>query len=274
MMRRKGRQMSKVLRWFWGKQSLKQRVVLVALASPFALLACILQIVGNSTHNDPLWWFGMVLSLLLTPLVMVTLVLIMSIRKRQKPRERKQIEVFSSGKLLQEVEAMGQDVVGKISAEDWRVIEANQLGAPVGRYGLRQDIIGLFRWSGLGVIFASLAILLLAAIHVFSFSGTSFLSSFAPWAIGLLSLMVGIWTWLVSLLLAKQGVLVCENGFLKRANTRSKVVRWNEIGTIRKDSFLSGIYYLDLQGGKELTLGSYEHLDELVELIRQRSGLV
>ncbi len=153
---------------------------------------------------------------------------------------------------------MIQDVMGKISEEDWRLIEANQLGVPIGIYQLRQGYIGMFRWGGLVVIFVSLGILLLASIHAFDLVGTSFY----PWGIGVLSLIGGISLLLISLVqLPKERVLVCEDGLLQVANTRTTAVRWHEIRAIREDFFPFRKAALVLPRGKELILQGYQHLD-------------
>jgi|SRR5579883_827459 hypothetical protein len=165
---------------------------------------------------------------------------------------------------------MVEDVMRKISDEDWRLIEANQLGVPIGIYRLRQGYISLFRWGGLGAIFVGLGILLLASIHAFDLVGTSFY----PWGIGVLSLIGGISLLLISLVqLPKERVLVCEDGLLQVANTRTTAVRWHEIRAIREDFFPFRKAALVLPRGKELILQGYQHLDELITLIKQRSGL-
>ncbi len=68
-------------------------------------------------------------------------------------------------------------------------------------------------------------------------------------------------------------VIVCEQGLLQvrkiiRRN-RVEVVRWNNILAIKRDVFRS--YYIVQQGKGALTLTLYQNIDELVELIRQRS---
>lgn len=89
-----------------------------------------------------------------------------------------------------------------------------------------------------------------------------------------MSLIAGISLLLISLVqLPKERVLVCEDGLLQIANTRTTVVRWHEIRAIREDFFPFRKAALVLPAGRVLTLEGYQYLDELVELIRQRSGL-
>ena len=68
-------------------------------------------------------------------------------------------------------------------------------------------------------------------------------------------------------------VLLCEHGLLQvkkhLRSTHVEVVRWNNILAIKRDGFRS--YYIVRQGKGALTLTLYQRVDELVELIRQRS---
>jgi hypothetical protein len=53
---------------------------------------------------------------------------------------------------------------------------------------------------------------------------------------------------------------------------RVEAVCWNEIGGIKRDLFK--YYSLNCGGGVTVTLSrEYQHLDELIALIKQRSGL-
>jgi hypothetical protein len=68
-------------------------------------------------------------------------------------------------------------------------------------------------------------------------------------------------------------VLLCEYGLLQvkkhLRSTHVEVVRWNDIQAIKRDVLRS--YYIVQQGKGALTLTLYQNIDELVELIRQRS---
>jgi len=81
--------MGRILRLLWGRESLRERLLRVAVISPYAVTGGVLEIVGNSTHNDTLWWVGIIIFVMMCPLGIITLVLVMAIRGRKKAREEK-----------------------------------------------------------------------------------------------------------------------------------------------------------------------------------------
>src|SRR5216683_650125 len=138
-----------------------------------------------------------------------------------------------------EVSLMLHSIGRQLSDEDYQLSEVNQLGTPLDIYRLKP-----------GYIFFALPGSLYAL-----FQGGVFYSIMARQA-------------------RSMRVIVCEQGLLQvrkiiRRN-RVEVVRWNNILAIKRDVFRS--YYIVQQGKGALTLTLYQKVDELVELIRQRSG--
>ncbi len=94
--------------------------------------------------------------------------------------------------------------------------------------------------------------------------------------LSVLSLLIGMFLLRIGIPHTRdERVLLCEHGLLQvkkhLRSTHVEVVRWNDILAIKRDVFKS--YYILQRGGEALTLTLYQKVDELVKLIRQRSGV-
>jgi len=168
------------------------------------------------------------------------------------------------------------------SDEDIQLIETHQLGTPQGVYRLKSGAIRFQRITGL-LIFSVGIVTLVFSIYLALTSGTDFWSgSLFPAVLGSLYALFhgGVFYSIMTRRARSMRVIICEQGLLQvrkmvRRNS-IEVMRWNDILTVKKE-FLSRDYFIIYQDDKRqlptpLTLSSsYQHLDELVTVIRQRS---
>ena len=172
---------------------------------------------------------------------------------------------------------MSQSEGSKLSIEDYQHIEANQLGIPLGVYRLKPGYIRLFHWGGL-LTFVISAALLITVIITGLMKDLQFSVLFSPFVIVFSGLLGG---WFFPRVGAPQvwsmHVIVCEQGLLqierKIGKNHVEAVHWQDILAVRKLP-ISQEYFITRRGGKALTLDIfYQDIDELVALIRQRSGV-
>ncbi len=175
---------------------------------------------------------------------------------------------------------MSQSEGSTLSVDDYQRIEANQLGIPLGVYKLEQSYIRFIRRIG-WLIFMTGIVVLSTAIIIGLIKGPAnnqLALLFLPLLGGLYALFQGGVIYRIQVQRAQsERVIVCEQGLLqikKRITShRSEVVRWEGIQTIR-EAFFSRDYFIIRREGEALTLTRYYHdLDELIALIRLRSGV-
>lgn len=170
----------------------------------------------------------------------------------------------------------------QFSDEDARLSEANQLGIPQRVYRLKPGYIRFLRITGL-LIFSVGVVTLGFSIYLALSSGTDlWSSSLFPTVLGSLYALFhgGVFYGIMARRAWSMRVIICEHGLLQvrkmvRRNS-IEVMRWNDILTVKK-AFLSRDYFIIYQDDKRqlpatLTLSSsYQHFDELMAVIRQRS---
>lgn len=169
--------------------------------------------------------------------------------------------------------------VVSISEEDAQLIEANQLGTPLGVYRMGARIIKVFRRvSFVFIIVGALLVILESTLLLgrYSFSqqqlGSVFFSS--PFLAGVCSMIFGFVTFKTGFAhLLNERIIVCENGLIQLRKNRVEAAHWRDLKAIREK--LGGLdYALDRRGGQALVFNRfYTNFDELVALIKQLSGL-
>ncbi len=169
---------------------------------------------------------------------------------------------------------MSHSIGSQLSDEDYQLSEVNQLGTPLDIYRLKPGYIRFLRITGLlifiiGIIGVVSLVFIISQVPDRQPDSIFFALPGSLYALFQGGVFYGI--------MARQArgmrVIVCEQGLLQvrkiiRRN-RVEVVRWNNILAIKRDVFRS--YYIVQQGKGALTLTLYQNIDELVELIRQRS---
>ena len=171
---------------------------------------------------------------------------------------------------------MSQSEGSKLSIEDYELIEANQLGIPLGVYRLKPGYIRLIHRGGLFIFI--IGVVFLGAVFIIGImKDPEFSVLLSPLLASLYLLIMGgfILTHRVPQVQSIR-VIVCEQGLLqiesKIGKNHVEAVHWQDILAIRKLP-ISQEYFITRQGGKALTLTNfYQDIDELVALIRQRSG--
>src|SRR5216683_3337994 len=162
-----------------------------------------------------------------------------------------------------EVSLMLHSIGRQLSDEDYQLSEVNQLGTPLDIYRLKPGYIRFLRITGLLIFIISQIPDRQSGSIFFALPGSLYAL-----------FQGGVFYSIMARQARSMRVIVCEQGLLQvrkiiRRN-RVEVVRWNNILAIKRDVFRS--YYIVQQGKGALTLTLYQKVDELVELIRQRSG--
>src|SRR5258708_6432927 len=169
---------------------------------------------------------------------------------------------------------MQHSMHSQLSEEDAQLIDLNQLGSPLGIYRLKPGLIRFLYGGGLFLLVLGVAVLALVITgwHKAPTVDNAVVVLLVTIAVG--SLLSGLVILGITLLDTRsERVLLCEYGLLQvkkhLRSTHVEVVRWNDIQAIKRDGFRS--YYIVQQGKWALTLTLYQKVDELVELIKQRS---
>jgi len=164
-----------------------------------------------------------------------------------------------------------------LSNEDYQLLLMHRLGTPLSVYQLKPGFILFLRIIGLLIVSFGLLSLGMTLAVAFKETGSQadlFLSSLPT---SLYAILQGGVIYGLKVRQARsRRLIVCQDGFLQimRVIGRNRVeaVCWNEIRGIKRDLFK--YYYLNCGDGVTVTLNrEYEHLDELIALIKQRSGL-
>jgi hypothetical protein len=172
---------------------------------------------------------------------------------------------------------MSQSEGSKLSIEDYELIEANQLGIPLGVYRLKPGYIRLIHWSSLFIII--IGVVFLGAVFIIGIrKDPEFSVLVSPLLASLFLLLMG--GFILSIRVPQvqsMHVIVCEQGLLqierKIGKNHVEAVHWQDILALRKLP-ISQEYFITRRGGKALTLTNfYQGIDELVVLIRQQSGV-
>ncbi|HLG74986.1 MAG TPA: hypothetical protein VKX46_01155 [Ktedonobacteraceae bacterium] len=163
----------------------------------------------------------------------------------------------------------------KLSDEDYHLIGINQLGRPLDVYRLKFGFIRFLRISSLCIFSIGLISLILTLGLTFKHTVSQIyiipdlLGSFYALFQG------GIFYGIIVRQALSTHVIICEDGLLQIKKmiwrNRVEVVRWNQVRAIKRGAF--GIYYLVLRGREAIMFMAYQHIDELLALIKQRSGL-
>ncbi len=172
---------------------------------------------------------------------------------------------------------MSQSEGSKLSIEDYQLIEANQLGIPLGVYRLKLGYIRLIHWGSLFIII--IGVVFLDAVFIIGIMKDPEFSVLVPPLLASLFLLL-MGGFILSIRVPQvqsMHVIVCEQGLLqierKIGKNHVEAVHWQDILAVRKLP-ISQEYFITRQGGKALTLTNfYQDIDELVALIRQRSGV-
>jgi hypothetical protein len=173
---------------------------------------------------------------------------------------------------------MSQHTV-RISEEDSRLIEVNQLGTPLGIYKMRASIIKIFyrvsfAFIVIGAVLVILVSILILERYLLSHQQVDFVSFSPPFLAGVCSILFGFFTLKAEFpYLLNEKIIVCENGIVQMRRNRVEVVHWSDLKAIWEG--LGGLdYFLERRGGQTLVLNRfYANFDELLALIKQRSGL-
>jgi hypothetical protein len=168
----------------------------------------------------------------------------------------------------------------QLSDEDAQLIKLNQLGNLLDIYRMKPGYISFLYGGGLCFIVVGVVMLIFIITRIaIGFPNTdpnAYLEAVPLIILSLGVLLCGLIALGIALPEARsERVLLCEHGLLQvkkhLRSTHVEVVRWNDIQAIKRDVFRS--YYIVQQGKGALTLTLYQKVDELVELIKQRSGV-
>jgi hypothetical protein len=171
---------------------------------------------------------------------------------------------------------MSQSEGSKLSVEDYQRIEANQLGIPLGVYRLKPGYIRLIHRGGLFTFI--IGVVFLGAVFIIGIrKDLEFSVLLSPLLASLYLLIMGGFILRIRVpQVQSMRVIVCEQGLLQIERKIGKncvgAVHWQDILAVRKLP-TSQEYAITRRGGKALTFTNfYQDIDELVALIRLRSG--
>ena len=176
---------------------------------------------------------------------------------------------------------MSQPIERQLSEEDYQLLEANHLGHPLSIYRLRVDYIRIIRGLGLLLLVIGcvppmiMITIVFLGLHkeqpdsVFYLFILIVLSSFI-FLMGLFILCVEVPR------IRNQHLIICEQGLVevrKRGWSKQvKMIFWQDIVAIRK---VINEYSISYQVNNILILDTmYQSINTLIEMIRQRSGIV
>ncbi len=175
---------------------------------------------------------------------------------------------------------MPHSIGSQLSDEDYQLIDRYQFGSPLSIYSLKPGPIRIMYGISLFLLMIAVGVPVFMITTIFmgwheTHAGDNFVAAMLV-GLAVFSLLIGLFGLRIEIPHSRrERVLVCEQGLLlakkKIRGTYVQAVRWNDILAVRRD-FLRN-YYIVHQGGAALTLIAYQNIDELVELIRQRSGV-
>jgi hypothetical protein len=172
-----------------------------------------------------------------------------------------------------EVSLISHSIGSQLSDEDYQLSEVNQLGTPLDIYRLKPGYIRFLRITGLLIFIIGVVSLVFIISQVPDRQPDSIFFALPGSLYALFQ--GGVFYSIMARQARSMRVIVCEKGLLqvRKIIRRNKVevMRWNDIRAIKRDVFRS--YYIVQQGKGALTLTLYQKVDELVELIKQRSGV-
>ncbi len=165
----------------------------------------------------------------------------------------------------------------QLSADELRVIEANQFGAPLGVYRLKSGYLRFVRIAGIFLLFLAAVMLILEILDFMKNLQTAdfFLASFLLPFVS--SLLFGwLLLWIEAPRAQRQHIIVCEQGLLQIGrDIRSKdieIVRWTNILKVNR-GVLGLEYSIIRRDGKILSISLYQDIEGLFELIRERTEM-
>jgi hypothetical protein len=178
---------------------------------------------------------------------------------------------------------MSQSIEQQVSEKDFQLIEANQLGAPLALYRLKPVYVHIMHRCGLillalGIIF--LIFLLTMGVTGSPEGGDRYYRWFAMNVLVIgISFLFALFALYVEVPRAKkEHIIVCEQGMLQVGNKllskHIDVVRWLDVLAIEKSfAIYFSLYSIKRREGESVSLSMYQNVEELVEEIKQRSGI-
>lgn len=167
-----------------------------------------------------------------------------------------------------------QSIESQLSSDDVRLIEIEQLGVPLGVYKVKSGYIRFVRLGGMFFLFLAAAVFILAIlgfmknpqpdVFVFALFLAIFVGTLVP---GWLLLWIEARAKLEHIIVCEQGLLQTELG-IKSKNIET--VRWSNVRRISPAFFGLG-YSIMCRGGQVLTIGLYQDMRGLFELIREQT---
>lgn len=166
-----------------------------------------------------------------------------------------------------------------LSNEDYLLVEANTLGAPLNVYKLKPSYIRFIRRVGLFIFWFGVIVLVFAILSFLRGRPDDLLTFFVMALLpGLYAILQGGMFYRIEVNRARRmHIVICEQGLLyvslKVKRDLVEVIRWKDVQEVKKE-FIGKSYYLSRRGGMPITLsGSFENLDELIATIRERSKI-
>jgi len=166
-----------------------------------------------------------------------------------------------------------------LSNEDYLLVEANMLGAPLSVYTLKPGFIRFMRNVGLSIFFIGVVALVFAIVSFLRFKPDNGFELFVlAWLPALYAMFKGGLIYRIEVNRARRmRVIICEQGllYITRRVKRDvvEVVRWKDVQEVKKE-FIGKSYFLTRRGGMPITLSSsFQNMDGLVATIKDHSGM-
>ena len=165
-----------------------------------------------------------------------------------------------------------------LSNEDYLLVVSNMLGAVLSVYTLKPGYIRFMRNVGLSIFFIGVVALVFAIVSFFRFKHDDDLELLVVLLPALYAMFKGGLIYRIEVNRARRmRVILCEQGLLyvTRRIKRDvvEVVSWKDVLDVKKE-FIGKSYYLARRRGMPITLSSsFQNMDELVGVIRERSEM-
>ncbi|SRR5579871_899244 len=176
---------------------------------------------------------------------------------------------------------MTNSIWSQLSDEDHQLIEINQLGIPSDIYNLKPGPIRILYGITLFLFVIGTIMLTSTIFSIFvgwhkTRAGGNLVAAMLI-SLSVLSLLIGLFLLRIGIPNTRsERLVVCEQGLLlikkKIRSTHVEALHWSDILAIKRD--LLRIHYIVTLGGKAFSLFAYQNADELVDLIRRRSGVI